>query len=248
MISNSFSRTFGRFFVCSMTLAAVVSCGTLSAATIMIDDFVTPQSVAVTASSPTGSSIVAASEVLGGERDMKLALTSGFTSLSLSSNPFGGEFLVHDSGATVRGISSIIWDGPDGSDNIDFGGLGGVDIGTGNTAFVLAGVVADLSGTISLIVYDAGDAAGDTWSQADYTLPTSILSPTDLVIPFSDFTFHGAGGAADLTNVGAIEFQIENITTGSLDVILDSVSVVPEPSSLWLSLVGWFSLLLIKRR
>lgn len=230
--------------------AMVVLSGALpaSAATILIDDFITPQSISVTASTPTGSSIVSAPEALGGERDMKLALTSGFTSLTLSSNPFGGELLVHDSGATVKGISSTIWDGPDGSDDVDYDGLGGVDIGTGNNAFLLSGVVADLSGTISLIVYDASDASGQTWSQADFSLPGTVLAPSELQIPFTDFNFHGSGGAVDFANVGAIELQIENITTGSLDVILHSVSVVPEPSSLWLALTGWGSLLLIKRR
>ncbi|MCA9198492.1 MAG: PEP-CTERM sorting domain-containing protein [Planctomycetales bacterium] len=202
-----------------------------NAASILIDDFVTTQSITATASSPNAFSSVAAAEALGGERDMELQLTGGFTSLTLSANPFGGELLVHDSGATVTGSSVTVWDGLDNAAAIDYTGLGGVDLATGQDSFLLTGVVADLTGAISLTVYDASDATGGTSSTASISLPGGILAPTDMTLPYASFTTFGSNGAADFSNVGALKLEISNTTSGSLDVIIGSVSAVPEPNS-----------------
>jgi hypothetical protein len=209
------------------------------AATILIDDFITVQSATATAGSPVGSSTIAAPEAIGGERDMHADLVGGNTSLSINSNPFGGEILIHDSGTAVTGFSMIVWDGLDGDPaTIDPTGLGGIDLTSGglNNAIRMTEFLADLTGTISLTVFDASDATGDTWSRAVLALPGGIFSPVDMDVLFTDFTVVGANGAASFTNVGAISMEIKNLTTGSLDVQMGSISAVPEPSSglLWL--------------
>ncbi|MCA9214400.1 MAG: PEP-CTERM sorting domain-containing protein [Planctomycetales bacterium] len=217
-------------FVATLWLSLIFT-GPASASTILIDDFVTPQSVTATASSPVAFSSVPAPEAIGGERDMELSLTGGFTSLSLSSNPFGGELLVHDSGATVTGSSVAVWDGPDANSAINYTGLGGVDLSTGLDAFMLNGLIADLAGEISVTVFDASDATGGTSSTSTLSLPGGMLVPTDVALPYASFTLAGINGAADFANIGAIRLAISNETSGSLDVLIGSITAVPEPSS-----------------
>lgn len=211
------------------------------AATIVIDDFMTSQSAVATAGSPIASSSIAAPEALGGERDMLVDLISGPTALSLSVNPFGGELLIHDSGAAVQGSSMTVWDGMDGDPTaIDPTGLGGVDITGGglNDALRLSYVLADLTGVVTLTVYDASDASGATWSRAIVNLPGGIFAPVDIDVPFTDFSTVGVNGAASFSNVGAISLQIANTSTGSLDVLLSRISTVPEPATGLLVLCG----------
>jgi hypothetical protein len=226
--------------VAALVLAAMTYQPT-HAATIMIDDFVTVQSALATAGSPVGSSTLAAPEAIGGERDMHADLISGNTALSVTVNPFGGEILVHDSGTAVKGFSLIVWDGPDGDPTvIDPDGLGGVDLTSGglNDSIRLSSVLADLTGTLSLTVFDAADATGNTWSRVVMNLPGGIFAPVDIDVPLANFTVVGSNGAASFSNVGAISMEIENVTTGSLDVQMASISAVPEPSSVLLALLG----------
>jgi hypothetical protein len=217
----------------------------------MIDDFVTKQTSLATASAPANSSTATAPEAIGGERDMQVALISGRTALSLNINPFDGELLIHDSGAQVRGYSLTVWDGMDMDPiSLDPTGLGGVDLTDGglNDRIRLSQVTADLTGSISMTVYDAGDASGNSWSQAVFSLPGGVFTSTDIDIPFTDFTNVGAGGAASFSNVGAISMRIENTTTGSLDVEMASVVAVPEPATCLLATLGLVGLLVPLRR
>jgi hypothetical protein len=167
-------------------------------------------------------------------------MISGPTALSLIVNPWGGELLVHDSGASVQGSSMTVWDGPDGDPlALDPTGLGGVDLSAGGLdAFRLSYVLADLTGNVSLTVYDASDPTGNTWSKADVSLPGGIFAPVDIDVPFTDFTTVGLNGPASFSNVGAIALQITNSTNGSLDVLMSKVSVVPEPATGLLTLLG----------
>lgn len=239
---SSLRRLFSRFFLIGTTLAGAAAIPQATRGSmIVIDDFTTTQSAVATASSPIASSSTMAPEAIGGERDMLVNLTGGFTSLSLNSNPFGGELLIHDSGATVTGYSLTVWDGIDmNAGTIDYDGLGGVDLTMGGmlNRFALSFLSADLAGSINLTVYDASDMTGNTWSSAEFLLPGSIFSPTDVDVMFSSFTDIGPNGAADFTNVGAISMMIQNESSGSLDVLLSSVSVVPEPTGIVTLLMG----------
>jgi hypothetical protein len=230
---------------------AVASFSSAQAAPILIDDFITPQAVTATAGFPTASSSVAAGEAIGGERDISVEMLAGFTSLSLSVSPFAGELLVHDSGASVLGSSLVVWDGPDSDPTtLDPAGLGGIDLTSGGTldAFRLSYLLADLAGEVTMTVYDAGDATGDTWSQVTMLLPGGIFAPVDVDADYASFSTIGPNGAADFTNVGAISMQIANTSTGSLDVLLTRVECVPEPSAGLLSLLGLGGVFLPLRR
>jgi hypothetical protein len=153
-------------------------------------------------------------------------------------------------GAAVKGFSLLVWDGPDGDPNtIDATGLGGVDLtgGGSNDKIRLSELLADLTGTISLTVFDAADATGNTWSRAIFALPGGIFVPTDIDIPFSDFSLVGSNGAASFTNVGAFSMEIKNLTTGSLDVQMGAISAVPEPATGLMWLLGSLATLVARR-
>jgi hypothetical protein len=236
--------------VAALLLVAVTTSAARSA-TIMIDDFVTQQSSLATAAAPANSSTASAPEAIGGERDMQVALISGKTALSLNVNPFGGELLIHDSGAQVRGYSLTVWDGMDMDPiALDPAGLGGLDLTDGgrNDKIRLSQVTADLTGSMLLTVYDSSDASGNTWSQAVVALPGGIFASADIDVPFTNFTNVGAGGAASFANVGAISMRIENTTTGSLDVEMASIFAVPEPAACLLATFGLLGLLIPLRR
>jgi hypothetical protein len=222
-------------------ILALASLPPADAAPILIDDFITPQEVTATAGAPNASSSIAAAEAIGGERDISVDMASGFTSLSLSINPFGAELLVHDSGASVLGSSMVVWDGPDGDPtSLDPMGLGGIDLTGGGllSAFRLSYLSIDLTGEVTMTVYDASDATGDTWSQLTMILPGGVFAPLAVDAAYADFTTVGLNGAASFSNVGAISMKIANNTTGSLDVLLQRVECVPEPSAGLLSLLG----------
>ena len=50
--------------------------------------------------------------------------------------------------------------------------------------------------SITVQVYDAANAAGQKWSAATAVLNSSIIIPTDVVLPFSSFVAGGAAGGA----------------------------------------------------
>jgi hypothetical protein len=222
-------------------LGLVLATAAAQATPLMIDDFITSQTVSATSGTPIATSSTTALEALGGERDIRVEFLSGSTVISLSTNPYGGEFLIHDSGAAVKGSSLTVWDGPDMNANlIDFDGLGGVDLlqGGGLDALQISDLLADVVGDVTLTIYDAGDPTGSKWSSAVYSIPGAIFAPVNVTIPYSSFTTLGPGGAADFSNVGAISLAISNTTTGSLDVQMSSLQAVPEPSGALLALGG----------
>lgn len=219
-------------------------------AAILIDDFITTQTVSANPVTTVNGSAALAPEAIGGERDLLVEFVSGFTSLSLASNPFSGELLISDSGATVKGRSTVIWDGKDGDPKvIDPTGLGGVDLTVGgNNAFEFNVLFADLVGSVVFRVYDASDATGDTWSEGTLALPGGVFAPVDLFLPFASLTTVGPNGAASLANVGALTMLIDNTTTGSLDVAIGDIYAVPEPSTLLLAGLGLVGLVGLARR
>jgi hypothetical protein len=229
--------------------AALLWAGPAQAA-IMIDDFITQQTVAANPVTTVAGSSIAAPEAIGGERDLLVQFVSGLSSLSLASNPFSGELLISDSGATVKGVSHVVWDGADGNPLVlDPTGLGGVNLTVGgNNAFEFNVLFADLVGSIVMRVYDASDATGGTWSEGVLVLPGSIFVPTDLLLPFASLTTFGPNGAASLANVGALMMTIDNTVTGSLDVAIGHIHVVPEPSALLLAGLGLVGLAGLARR
>ncbi|MCL4206106.1 MAG: DUF11 domain-containing protein [Pirellulaceae bacterium] len=191
-----------------------------------IDSFdVTAQTVEVSSLVPTSNSdSVAASEAIGGERDIFVELTAGAGDIEMKVRHLNRPILSFsaDSGAVGRGI--VTWDGPDNdADQLDADGLGGYDLtenGANLGIRLLQG--ADLpGGLVTVRVYtDAGNFS--TFSQS---IPQTPLGTADVetIFWFAGFTV-AAGSGADFTDVGAIELEIQGVP--SMDAQIDELGMI----------------------
>merc|ERR1719387_3411235 len=115
--------------------------------TLIIDDFttVTPQIIVQTRSTT-------ASDILGGERDLRLTVLSGSDNLVLSSGVSNGLFQCATP-AGARGRSTLQFDGVDGSINLNPSGLGGLNFrNNGGNSFRVS-VTSDLATRVDFLVY-----------------------------------------------------------------------------------------------
>merc|ERR1712110_693181 len=157
--------------------------------TLVIDDFttVTPQIIIQTALDSqypivqTRSTV--ASDVLGGERDLRLTVFSGTDNLVLSSGVSNGLFQC----ATPAGA--------DGSINLSPSGLGGVNLrNNGGNSFRVS-VTSDLATRVDFVVY-----SGSANARCVFNLTLVAGSTVDTVLLFSQFS-----SGCDFSSVGAIE-------------------------------------------
>merc|ERR1712184_60472 len=144
-------------FFC-MVIAVVLAQQPGFQVTLVIDDFttVTPQIIIQTALDSqypivqTRSTV--ASDVLGGERDLRLTVFSGTDNLVLSSGVSNGLFQCATP-AGARGQSTVQYDGTDGSINLNPSGLGGVNLrNNGGNSFRVS-VTSDLATRVDFVVY-----------------------------------------------------------------------------------------------
>ena len=153
-----------------------------------------------------------------------------------------------DSG--VRGTGIVRWDGATQSltggptQAIDVTGLGGVNLGNVLTdQFALTTIFSDAGFTFRIEAY----TSATQWTAVDivsnqHLVPATTFVPLNAFLScgFSDAVVTvmcGSGGAVDFSNVGALQAIIDPLGTQvSLDLTLDQVTVVPEPSGI--ALVG----------
>ena len=183
----------------------------------LIDDFSTPttpvtgQSILVDPMQLTDESAVSAT-ILGvaGERDLRLELTNAGGESTLRANRFTSGILSFASEPTAAAEGEVVWDGADGDGaNIDFTGLGGLDLTFGQTADGLQMLVGGDSsaGPTTLRIYT------DATNFSEVTIPGTDTggSPTQLFADdFTNFTVTGGTGA-DFTSVGAIQLLIQGV-------------------------------------
>lgn len=233
-------------FIATALLAFSVNA---QAATIVIDEFADFQML--TATGPIGAntdeSAVAAS-VLGGERDMFLRVLGGASSQKATAVAFdlggGANSLFLSQQSTIKSSLLLTYDGGDGDadpSEIDYTGLGGFDLRGGGTEFGLElGVnFRDQPVDVTFTVYDASDASGNTWSRETITLSGPSFVPQAFTIPYGHFTTHGPNGGVNFSNVGAVTMEIGAFGAGTdLEIDYLRTSVVPEPSSIVIALVG----------
>lgn len=217
----------------NLVAVMVVSLTVVTAqADLIIDSFDTGQFVSVTGT-PSGfksaTDTIAAAEALGGERDIYLERTSansGSVSADVDTSLPGA--LTYSSGSSTTGNAIIVWDGSDSdATSLDATGLGGVDLTLGGTLNALAiRTTSDLGASLVLTIYK--DAANySAFTQAVPADGTFTLQ--DFVIPFASFGVVGGTGA-DFTNVGAISLKVVG-TTANVDLAVDFIKAVPEPTS-----------------
>jgi hypothetical protein len=207
-------------------LFLVISFHTSILAQMVIDDFSTDQALIFSVGSPSSASSFVAGTSIGGERDLEVSVTAGAVA---SGEVTGGTFNFGLAAGTT-GNSLITWDGSDGlpaSGDIDFVGLGGIDLTNGG---IIDGITVtvdstDVIGSLELTVYT--DAANS--SNFSFTLPAGIVTSTKFFIPISSFGTN-SGTGADFSNVGAITMSI---TGTALDA---AISLVQAETSLTASM------------
>ena len=106
----------------------------VAAGTIIIDDFLTAQGpLSLTYPADVGTTVsseVAGAGILGGARDIEVALVGG--SLNGTTISAVVASFAHQQGPGITGTSTTVWDGTDGNGSvIDYTGLGGVDLTEG---------------------------------------------------------------------------------------------------------------------
>ena len=101
-------------YVATLLALAMLAGTPIASANILIDDFDTGQGpLELTAPGDIGSttgSTVDGLDILGGERDVELALLGGGATLDIVAIASGGNYN-HSADASVTGTSTIYWDG-----------------------------------------------------------------------------------------------------------------------------------------
>ena len=152
--------------------------------------------------------------VIGGFRTIAVTKTGG--ALKLTVDIFGGA-LAHSQAVGVVGRSLITYDGDNVSTPTTYTGLGGIDftqdLNPGQPGELHLKVIGyDYPNSqalkITLIAYAATDASGLTYSSRQIVLNQSVTN-NEFIIPYSDFTTNGPGGAVDFSNVGAVSVLVE---------------------------------------
>ncbi len=231
---NQLARQFG----CLLALGLVFAASTSARAEYIIDDFSAPVDtvVRVIAWAHPDLSVVETPDagILGGERDILLDVigTPGFS--SFIGEIGAGSFI---SGCTSPGTAATIqYDGVD-ADPADAltnsEGLGPVDLTVHGDRFALDFLSLDGGGSqfteIWITVFSPGG-----FSDLLVDLIPDSAGPSTYVSPaFGDWVTN-----ADPTNVAAVEFSMNPIGIDDVDFELDTISIVPEPSTLALCVLG----------
>lgn len=168
---------------------------------------------------------VSPGNALGGERTLRFDVaenpTSGTATAGVSAA--AGGVLFFDLAAQVVASASLTYAGIGG------GGLGGVDLTTGDgTAFVFGVLNLDGPTRFSVSVTDQGGNV----STGSLETSGGIFSATDLVLPYADFSNLAA---TDFTRADGIAFELEPLESGT-DVVLSHFATgepapVPEPGA-----------------
>lgn len=209
----------------SLLLAAVATtalvAGSASAATIVIDRFITEQYVV--AVPPTGdvsmSEVIAPSaSAVGGYRYMRVS--NNHNRLNGTSLATGDGYLDFSNASRTTGTGTITWNGP------GLTGLGGLDITDGGTNDAVFFDVIFADSDISM-AFSLTDTSGRR-SVFNALLSEELSDPQSVIFNFSDFI-----GDADFTQINSISFTLgaaRNAVDASLSMLyFGSTQPAPAP-------------------
>ena len=215
-----------RRFSLSFLVLALVMCvpSLVFPATVVIDNFSTEQAVTVSGEGTNDSQQVGLG-IIGGERDLRIAGAIGAVGLSVGQ--IAGNQIIYQ--APIGGGSFLlVYDGEDGDDGIRYDLLG-ADLTDGGTqcALLIRLVATDTASQVDITVYtDASNYSSLAWNVPAHP---SGSDPLDFVIPFSEFSPAGSGGA-DFSSVGAItmEFNLPSQTDISISLLQTTIPLTYE--------------------
>ena len=174
-----------------------------------IDAFdTTSQTVTADVVNTTAASSVAATEVIGGERDVRVHFISGNGDVSVQIDRYDSNRFAFVSGLNVVGNAVLQYDGADGDANaLNATGLGGASLSAGDAhAGLHIASRGDASGaTLVIRVY----SSAVNYSTATVSVPHQVDAES-IFVPFSAFSVAGGTGAS-FASVGAIELVINGV-------------------------------------
>jgi len=148
----------------------------------------------------------------------------------------------------TTGRAQIQWDGNEATQAIDAVGLGGLDLTQNNAvnAFAIGIIFSDGGFNFKITAYtDASNYTEITILSNAHAVPTTTTIPFSAFLLASGSYLGGAvvvdqtGAGGDLTNLGALVVDIDQFGTfTSLDLTIDQITTVPEPSVLGLMGIG----------
>jgi len=211
-------------------------------AAVVVDDFTVPQ----TQTGGVGGTVTG-STIIGGERDVTIYEDAA---VYINSAYGSGCHFINTPVDPCWGYAYLAYDGPDGStSNYDYDGLGHLDLTGGGqyNGFLIALTQISGTGDMSLTVLQGDSEGGIEY----FDLPGQ---PQNVFVPFADFglDFPASLGLEysaeytliDFTDVGFVALDIGLGPNSSCTI--GSITVVPEPASLTLLILG--GLILRKRK
>ncbi len=209
------------FLAIPFALATILlGSGNAQSSSIKIDDFEVEQDVGfigIPNFIPSSSQVGPDSSILGEFRDMQVRGNAN-NFLETRLQVVNGQISFSNNVGTI-GSGIIVWDGDDDPTVVDTQGLGGIDI-TNNNGWDLDGIFldiisADLPGLeLTFAIYDTNSNI----SRLSRSFNESITTPQTKSFLFNDFI-----GNADLTNVGAIELDING--PAEIDATIDIIQI-----------------------
>ncbi len=234
---NYRTKQFACLFAVGVLLAGLAP----ARADFIIDDFSAPAVlvvpvIALLNPDPTIVQTPGAA-ILGGERDILLDVIGTPTPGSFIGEIGAGEFRFY--GASPGTAATIQYDGSDAdilgppAVLVNSKGLGGVDLTAHGDRFALDFLSLDGGGSQFTEIWITVYSPGPTADLLVELIPDSAVPSTYTSPPFASWIV-----TADPANVTAIEFSLNPIGIADVDFKLDTISIVPEPSTMVLCALG----------